>query len=143
VKSPIIHLLRNALSHGIESFNERTSAGKSETGRIALNIHRSEDESVRIVVEDDGRGIDFDHLREIAIEKGIIKKEEQPGHANLIRTLFLSGFSFINKGSSFTGMGIGLDAVKDDINKIGGKIAIKTDFHKGSRFTILLPSGLF
>jgi len=143
MKSPIIHLLRNALTHGIEKPEDRISAGKPEKGLIGLSINQNDDKTVKITVEDDGLGIDFDHLRELAIEKGIIKKEEKPGHGNLIRALFISGFSYIDENSNFAGQGIGLDAVKDCVNTIGGKITIKTDYQKGSRFTILLPSGLF
>jgi len=141
IKNPVIHLLRNAVDHGIELPESRIAKGKSEKGNIKLSILKSEDHGSRIVIEDDGDGIDFDKLREIAIEKGFIKKEENPGQGNLIRALFSSGLSVRNQINGLSGRGVGLDAVKEDVSKIGGKITVKTERDKGSRFTILLPAG--
>jgi two-component system chemotaxis sensor kinase CheA len=143
MKTPIIHLLRNAVDHGIENPEERISSGKTERGIISLLIKENADKSVKIIVEDDGRGIDFIRLRDLAIKKGFIRKDEQPGHGNLIRTLFKSGFSYSDEPSGYSGRGVGLDAVKEDVTKAGGKITIKTDRYKGSRFTILLPPDIF
>ena len=143
MKNPIIHLLRNSLDHGIELPEERVSLGKNERGQVSLSLNSTPEKGCKIIIEDDGRGIDFKSLREKAIEKGFIKKEEEPGNANLIRTLFKSGFSFKENISGLSGRGVGLDAVKEDVNKAGGRISIKTDHLKGTRFTILLPPDLF
>ncbi len=143
IKNPVIHLLRNAVDHGIELPGVRLKSGKRESGKIRLSILKTEDQGVKVIIEDDGCGLDYEKLREIAIEKGFIKKEEQPGQRNLIRALFSSGFSIRSEINGLSGRGVGLDAVKEEINGIGGKISIKTDHMKGSRFTILLPSELF
>ena len=143
IKNPVIHLLRNAVDFGIELPSERRNAGKSEKGKIDISITGTKEKGARITIEDDGRGIDFEKLREIAILKGFIKKEENPGQGNLIRTLFKSGFSSRDDISGLSGRGVGLDAVKEDISRLGGKISIKTDHLRGSRFTILLPPGLY
>lgn len=139
VKNPVIHLLRNAVDHGIELPADREAGGKERTGRISLTVSRAEEGGAKIIVEDDGAGIDFDRLRKIAVQKGFIKKEESPGQANLIRTLFKSGFSSRDEMKGLSGRGVGLDAVKEEISRLGGKISIKTEWLKGSRFTMQLP----
>lgn len=143
IQNSVIHLLRNAVDHGIELPHMRLQAGKSENGKIRLSILKMEDLGAKIIIEDDGCGLDYEKLREIAIEKGFIKKEEQPSQGNLIRALFSSGFSIRSEINGLSGRGVGLDAVKEDIRRIGGRISIKTDHMKGSRFSILLPSELF
>lgn len=143
IKTPVIHLLRNAVDHGIEFPEEREGCGKNGEGEISLSIKEREDKSVKITIEDDGQGIDFNKIREIAVARGFIKKEESPGRENLIRTLFLSGFSSRDGISGLSGRGIGLDAVKEDVNRIGGKISVKTEPAGGTRMTILLPPDLF
>ncbi|MBB6480793.1 ATP-binding protein [Spirochaeta isovalerica] len=141
IKDPIIHLLRNAVDYGIETPEDRLAGGKEEKGKISLVIGKMNDNGVRITVEDDGSGIDFDRIREIAVEKGFIKKEESPGQANLVRTMFSSGFSSRDQMSGLSGRGVGLAAVKESVARLGGKIAVKTERLKGSRFSIDLPSG--
>lgn len=143
IKNPVIQLLRNAVDHGIELPAQRMSVGKIEQGKIQLSIVKTEEGGAAITIEDDGGGMDFEKLREIAVENGFIKKEENPGQGNLIRALFSSGFSIKKQIDRLSGRGVGLDAVKEDISRIGGKITVKTDRQKGSRFTILLPAGLF
>ncbi len=138
LKNVIIHLFRNALDHGIEYPDIRISENKAEAGHIKLSILKGDNGTAKIIVEDDGQGIDYNQLREKAVEKGFIKKEEEPGHSNLIRTLFKSGFSF-RDDLDYSGSGIGLNAVKEDIGRLGGKISIVTEHHKGCRFTISIP----
>ena len=142
IKDPIIHLLRNAIDYGIEDPEDRRAAGKNERGIISLKIAKKSDGGARITVEDDGKGIDFDMIRKIAVEKGLIKKEETPGQANLLRTLFSSGFSSREAHSGLSGRGVGLAIVKEKVSLLGGKISVKTERLKGSRFSIDLPSGL-
>lgn len=143
IKNPVIHLLLNAVDHGIELPRNRLESGKFEEGKIHLSLLKSEGGGAKIVIEDDGRGLDYERLREIAVEKGFIKKEEKIGHGNLVRALFSSGFSMRNEVNGLSGGGVGLDAVKRELDRIGGSITIKTDHLKGSRFTILLPAELF
>ncbi|MBN2657816.1 MAG: hypothetical protein JXR86_12205 [Spirochaetales bacterium] len=139
VKDPIIHLLRNALDYGIESPQDRIAGGKEERGKITLSIVHNQGGGARIMVEDDGAGIDFDKIRDIAVEKGFIKKEESPGQANLVRAMFSSGFSSRYEMSGLSGRGVGLAAVKEIVSGLGGKIAVKTERLKGSRFSVDLP----
>lgn len=143
IKNPVIHLLRNAVDHGIELPSERKKKGKDEKGSIDLSIVKTSEGGAGIIIKDDGGGLDFEELREIAIEKGFIKREENPGRGNLIRAVFSSGFSIRDKINGLSGRGVGLDAVREDISHLGGRITIKTENHIGSRFTILLPPDLF
>lgn len=139
LKTPVIHLLRNAADYGIELPEEREKNGKNRRGKIELKIVGEGDGHTKVIVSDDGAGMDFERLRVLAVEKGFIKSEDSPGQANLIRTLFSSGFSSRDEMSGLSGRGVGLDAVKDQISRMGGRISVKTERLKGSRFTIILP----
>lgn len=140
IKDPVIHLLRNAVDYGIESPAERKAGGKNEKGTISLTIRGKEEGGARIQVEDDGVGIDFDKIQKIAVEKGFLKNDEKPGQANLVRTMFSSGFTSRDQMAGLSGRGVGLTAVKESVQALSGKISVKTEKLKGSRFTIDLPS---
>lgn len=139
LRNPIIHIARNAIDHGIEDEIERVSQGKSGTARIRFRFIRK-DGHYRIIISDDGRGIDFEAVRKKASEKGMLTKI--PSHytdEEMLRFLFKPDFSTKNNVSEISGRGAGLDVVRDEIRKLGGHISVYTKKNEGTRFTITLP----
>jgi len=137
---PLVHLVRNAVDHGIEKPSERRSVSKPDKCLVQLAA-RQEGDHVVIEVTDDGRGMRPDVIRSKAIEKGVISAEDANtldarGCLNLI---FLPGFSTKAEVSSVSGRGVGMDVVKTNIQKLNGKIDVHSEPGKGSRFTISLP----
>jgi two-component system chemotaxis sensor kinase CheA len=137
---PLVHLVRNAVDHGIEKPSERRSVSKPDKCLVQLSA-RQEGDHVVIEVTDDGRGMRPDVIRSKAIEKGVISAEDANtldarGCLNLI---FLPGFSTKSEVSSVSGRGVGMDVVKTNIQKLNGKIDVHSEPGKGSRFTISLP----
>lgn len=137
---PLIHLLRNAVDHGIETPEIRRSAGKSETGTVRVAASH-EDNQVILVIEDDGAGIDSSLIAESALRKGIITAEEAGGMTEdeALRLIFRPGFSTAPHISDISGRGVGMDIVRNDIERINGMIDIETTRGQGTRFRIRLP----
>lgn len=140
ITEPLVHILRNAVDHGMETPDDRVAAGKPHGGSITISVKRDKDH-VDIVVADDGRGMDPARLREKAIEKGVIT----PGQAALLSpqaTLMLvcaPGFSTADQVSDVSGRGVGMDAVRTAVHALGGALAIESDIGRGSRFILRLP----
>ncbi len=136
----LIHLLRNAVDHGIEPEEERIAKGKDPVGTIKLSA-RHEESHIIIEIEDDGRGIDPEVIKEAAIKKGFATPEELSRLSNeeIINFIFLPGFSSAKKVSEVSGRGVGLDAVKDGIEKLKGQIEVESVPGKGSKFILKLP----
>jgi two-component system chemotaxis sensor kinase CheA len=140
IGDPLVHLLRNAIGHGVESAADREAAGKSATATVKLSAMR-EKTSVSIVVEDDGKGIDVESIRAKAVERDIwpaetaasMSKEECYG---LICT---PNFSTAKQTTELFGRGVGLDAVKEKIEQLGGSMTIQSELGVGSRFILALP----
>jgi chemosensory pili system protein ChpA (sensor histidine kinase/response regulator) len=138
IAAPLEHLIRNALAHGIEDPAARLAAGKPEAGRIAIAL-RQEANHIVIVLTDDGRGINFQRLREKAIEKGLIAPDKELPQAEQAQLLFLSGLSTAESVTELAGRGVGMDVVKTEITAIGGRIELATEPGRGTSFTIYLP----
>ncbi|VBB08073.1 Hypothetical protein LUCI_3338 [Lucifera butyrica] len=140
IGDPLVHLLRNAIDHGVEHPDERKSKGKNPVGEIRL-IARHEGNNVIIVVEDDGKGINPDIIRQKAVEKGLISQAEadklEPGEA--VKMVFLPGFSTAATVTDISGRGVGMDAVKTKIESLGGMVDVETKINEGSKFKIRLP----
>ncbi|MES2352876.1 MAG: chemotaxis protein CheA [Pseudomonadota bacterium] len=140
LNDPLVHLIRNAVDHGVESPAERIAAGKSPKGLVTLSAHQAGD-SIVIEVSDDGKGIRPEAIRQKAVEKGIIGASE----ANLLSEresydiIFLPGFSTKTEISDVSGRGVGMDVVKTNIQRLSGRIEITSEQGRGSRFTIVLP----
>ncbi|WP_428061675.1 chemotaxis protein CheA [Brevundimonas sp.] len=135
---PITHMLRNAIDHGLETPDERVAAGKSAEGTVRLAaLHRSG----RIVIEisDDGRGINRDRVRKIAIDKGLIAPDAALSDEQIDNLIFAPGFSTAAVVSDISGRGVGMDVVKRSIQALGGRISISSVPGKGSTFTLSLP----
>ncbi len=140
IGDPLVHLLRNSIDHGIENPEERKKAGKSEIGTIKL-IAKREKNHVKIIVEDDGRGIDPKKIKEKAIEKGIITEEEASkiSYEDAVNLIFAPGLSTAEKVTDVSGRGVGMDVVKSKITALGGAVEIKSKLGEGTRVTLTLP----
>lgn len=140
IGDPLVHLLRNAVDHGLESTAERVKNNKSETGVVTLRAYHSGN-YVFIEIGDDGNGIDRDKVINKAIEKKLITPEAAQGLTDrqVNSLLFQSGFSTADKITDVSGRGVGLDVVKAKIESLGGAINIDATLHKGSIFIIQLP----
>jgi len=135
---PITHMLRNAIDHGLETPEERVAAGKSAEGTVRLAaLHRSG----RIVIEisDDGRGINRERVKKIAIDKGLIAPDAALSDEQIDNLIFAPGFSTAAVVSDISGRGVGMDVVKRSIQALGGRISISSVPGKGSTFTLSLP----
>lgn len=137
---PLIHLIRNAVDHGIGTAAARIEKGKPPVGRVRLNSYH-EDNQVVITVEDDGEGINPDKVKASAVKKGMITEEEVQTLSDheAIRLIFQPGFSTAASVSDVSGRGVGMDIVRNKIERLNGLIDIQTELHKGTRFTVRLP----
>lgn len=136
----LVHLVRNAIDHGIEPSDERIAAGKPPEGSLEISASQSEG-SVIVVVRDDGRGIDPDKIRRKAVERGLLT-EEQAANLNdeeAIQLIFRSGFSTKEEVSEVSGRGVGMDAVKAAMEQIGGAIDFQSQIGSGTTVTLRLP----
>ena len=139
IDNSLVHLVRNAVDHGLEDDENRQALGKGP-GQITLSFTHS-DESLMISVSDDGRGIDADAVAASAVRKGVISAEEanKLGQEEKIHLIFLPGFSTKEAVSETSGRGVGMDAVKSEVEAEGGSISIRTQIGQGTSFTINLP----
>jgi len=135
---PLMHIIRNALDHGIESAEERQRLGKPAIGRITLTAYQ-QGNSVVIDVRDDGRGIDPGRIREAAIERGLVGEGETIDEQHAYALMFMPGFSTAPAVSEISGRGVGLDVVKRNIQRLKGTIDVISHPGQGSTFRIMLP----
>lgn len=135
---PLVHMLRNALDHGVESPEDRLAAGKPAKAYISLKAWQ-EANSVMIVLQDDGKGMDPVRLRKKAIEKGLINDSGAPTDDEAYQLVFLPGFSTKDVASSVSGRGVGMDVVKTAVEKNRGAIHIESELGFGTKFAIRLP----
>ena len=137
---PIIHLIRNAVDHGVEDAADRLASGKPEKSIVRLEA-RQEGDHIVILVADDGRGMNPERLRAKAIEKGLITDEESNSmdERQSYNLVFLPGFSMAAQVSDVSGRGVGMDVVRTNIQKLNGSIEIQSQMGKGTTFVISLP----
>lgn len=138
IADPLMHLVRNAIDHGIEGRDERLSSGKPETGTIRLSAQQKGN-NVVVEVEDDGAGIDLSRVYKKALEKGLIEEEKEYGQKELFSFLFLPGFTTKEGVTDISGRGVGLDVVAKNISKLGGMVDMDTELGKGTKFIMTLP----
>ncbi|MDN5212705.1 chemotaxis protein CheA [Fulvivirgaceae bacterium BMA12] len=143
ISDSLIHLIRNAIGHGVETPEERKKAGKPEEGSITLSAF-SESDAVIIEIKDDGRGIDAAKVREKAIKQGLISTEDARHMADndIILMIFEPGFSTMDQVTAISGRGVGMDVVKKALDSIGGNVSVRTEPGIGSTFSLRLPSSM-
>jgi two-component system chemotaxis sensor kinase CheA len=140
IGDPLIHLLRNAVDHGIESAADREAKGKNRLGTLKLQASHEENHII-IVIRDDGKGIDPEAVRQSGIKKGLITEEQAKRMTDkeAINLIFMSGLSTVAKVTDVSGRGVGMDVVRTNIEKINGAIEITSAVGKGTEFKIKLP----
>lgn len=140
IKDPLMHLVRNCVDHGIETPEERALLGKSRAGKICFEA-RQEGANILIEILDDGRGIDANKIKRIALKKKFITPEqaEKLSAENTIYLIFTPGFSTRENVTDISGRGVGLDVVKENIERLKGSIIIQTQPGKGTKFTLRMP----
>ena len=140
IKTPLIHILRNAIDHGIETRDERIACGKNPVGKIMLSA-RQDDNKVIIDVADDGRGFNLEKIKDRAVSRGFLTKEDIESMTDeaIMNIIFWPGFTTGDSITSISGRGIGLDVVKTKISQLNGKVKVISEFGKGSCVHIEIP----
>lgn len=138
IGDPLMHLVRNAMDHGIEPADVRVAAGKPARGRVELNAYHDSG-SIVIEVIDDGGGLNKAKIEAKALAKGLLEQGESLSEQEIINLIFEAGFSTADQVSNLSGRGVGMDVVRKNIQALRGTVEVKTELGKGSRFTIRLP----
>ncbi len=140
IKTPLIHILRNAIDHGIETKDERIASGKSPVGKILLSA-KQDDSKVIIDVVDDGHGFNLEKIKDRAVSRGFLTQEDIDSMTDeaIMNIIFWPGFTTGDSITSISGRGIGLDVVKTKISQLNGKVKVISEFGKGSCVHIEIP----
>ncbi|HEU4855738.1 MAG TPA: Hpt domain-containing protein [Rhodanobacteraceae bacterium] len=138
MKAPFEHMLRNALTHGIEAPAERVARGKPAEGTVTIAVGRQGTE-VLVRVSDDGAGFDREAIRAKAIQRGLLKPDAQISDGELFNFVLQTGFSTASEVSQLAGRGVGMDVVANEIRQLGGSLAIESERGRGTTFNIRLP----
>ncbi|MFM9117455.1 MAG: chemotaxis protein CheA, partial [Planctomycetota bacterium] len=140
IRDPLTHMIRNAIDHGIEDPDTRVAAGKSPEGHLQLRAHH-EGGKVVIEIQDDGRGVNIERVREKALSQGLITPEValRMNHNELLKLIFLPGFSTTDKVTQFSGRGVGMDVVRTNIERIGGTVDIESQLGQGTTVRTKIP----
>jgi chemosensory pili system protein ChpA (sensor histidine kinase/response regulator) len=140
ISDPLVHLVRNSVAHGIEHSNQRLASGKPEAGKVSLRAyHRGN--HIYIEVEDDGGGIDYERVKQSAIERGLVSLEtaDRLTERDFREMLFHPGFSTAPAKTELAGRGVGLDVVRANLNVLNGEIDIQSTRGQGTKFTLKVP----
>ncbi len=137
---PLVHLVRNSLDHGLETVEERKRSGKNPEGLVRLAAYQ-EGNSIVIRIEDDGRGLQIDKIADKALEKGLISQSELSAMSpqDIMKLIFLPGFSTVEQVSDLSGRGVGMDVVRTNISRLNGSLELDSELGHGSKITIKLP----
>ncbi len=138
IYEPMVHMIRNAVDHGIETPNERVAVGKPKEGTVELKAYQK-GSNIIIEIKDDGRGLDKDKILEKAISKGIVSESASLSEGEIYNLIFKPGFSTADVVTDISGRGVGMDVVKKAIEKLRGRVEIQSQVGKGSTFVIALP----
>ncbi|WP_020527758.1 chemotaxis protein CheA [Flexithrix dorotheae] len=143
ISDSLIHLIRNAIGHGIETADKRISAGKKAEGIITLSA-QAESEGVIMKIIDDGKGIDVNAIRNKAIQRKLVNADtaRHLSHSEIISFIFEPGFSTVEEINAISGRGVGMDVVKNAVESVGGSIFVESEVGKGTTFTLTLPSSM-
>jgi chemosensory pili system protein ChpA (sensor histidine kinase/response regulator) len=132
------HLLRNCVTHGIETPEARAAAGKDSTGNIIVSLSQEGNE-VGVEFRDDGRGLDLERIRAKGVAMGLLTADQRPGDAELANLIFTPGFSTAESVTELAGRGVGMDVVRSEVNAMGGRIETATAAGQGTSFKLVLP----
>ena len=138
IVAPLEHMLRNAVDHGLETPEERQAAGKPVMGQVNLNVERQGNEII-ITLEDDGKGIDVQAVRQKAIERGLIAADSKLNDYDIFQFIFNAGLSTAKSVTQISGRGVGMDVVQSEIKLLGGTVSADSTPGKGTRLTLRLP----
>ncbi len=138
ILDPLMHMLRNAVDHGIEPSDERLAAGKATTGTITLTVS-AEGSNISVRCEDDGRGLDLDAIRSKAASSGLIEPGAALSEAQVMRLILLPGFSTRSEATLISGRGVGMDVVRRAVTDLRGTLELQSDLGAGTRFDMLFP----
>ncbi len=142
LEDPVLHLIRNAFDHGIETPEARIAAGKQPKGKIEIAAGYRGNQTV-ITISDDGNGVDFAKLRDRALQMGLSESDlDSSSEAELLNLIFEAGFSTADRVTELSGRGVGMDVVRSNLNIIGGSIRIETKAGKGTTFILTVPVSL-
>jgi chemotaxis protein histidine kinase CheA/CheY-like chemotaxis protein len=143
IYDPLLHLIRNAYDHGLESPENRRQQGKSETGKITIKAYHQGNRTV-IEIKDDGQGLNWERIRLKAVEKNLLTSQQaaNASEAQLAEVLFEPGFSTVKKISQLSGRGVGLDVVRTQLEALQGKISVNSQLGQGTTFVLQLPLSL-
>ena len=138
ISDPLVHMVRNAVDHGIEAPEDRDASGKSKTGHVRLHAYHS---GGNVVVEltDDGHGLDREKILEKAVAKGLVETDKTLSDQEIYNLIFLPGFSTADKVTEISGRGVGMDVVKRNVEALRGRVDIDSELGRGSKFTVRLP----
>ncbi|MBF0183261.1 MAG: response regulator [Magnetococcales bacterium] len=144
MRDPVLHLLRNALDHGLESPEERQRQGKPRCGVLAVEVRQDESSRVEIVVRDDGRGLSVERIRTLAVQKGLLSSEQAAScsEAEVLELIFHSGFSTAERVTTLSGRGLGMAIVRQGVEKLGGSLQLHNRPGEGVTFRMGLPVSL-
>ncbi|MEZ4451040.1 MAG: chemotaxis protein CheA [Nannocystaceae bacterium] len=140
LSDPLMHMIRNAIDHGIEDADQRSARNKAPAGRVDLRAYQKGNRVV-IEVEDDGRGMDWRRIRDVGVRRGVVPPEdaETMSPSEALNLIFAPGFSTREEAGAVSGRGVGMDVVKTNIAKLSGMIDVHTELGRGTRFAITLP----
>lgn len=138
---PLVHLLRNSVAHGIEMPRERKDAGKPEEGRVSIAAQSSRG-YVHIEISDDGKGLCVDAIYKKALDMGLAEVGKSYSEQEIAEFIFLPGFSTAQQVDAVSGRGVGLDVVKTEISRIGGKVDVQSIPGQGCKFSLKIPINL-
>ncbi|MFN3411955.1 MAG: chemotaxis protein CheW [Exilispira sp.] len=138
LSDPVMHILRNCMDHGIEEAEKREKLGKKTKGTIKISA-KNEGNIIKLIIEDDGAGIDIEKIRKKAVEKKLIGESRILSSQEAIDILFSPGFSTAEKVSEVSGRGVGLDVVKKSVENLNGSVSVESEINKFTRFTIKIP----
>ncbi|MDP1824576.1 MAG: response regulator [Archangium sp.] len=143
LRDALVHLLRNSVDHGIEGPDTRSTLGKPETGRIHLRA-RADGDMLHVEVEDDGRGIDPDRLRQVAVNKRLLSESQAASlsEREAMELIFRAGFSTRDEVSELSGRGVGMDVVKKKVEALGGSVAVTSRIGRSTTVSLRLPQSL-
>jgi len=138
IGDPMVHLVRNAIDHGLEMPEQRRAAGKPETGTLTLDAHH-EGSNIIVRISDDGAGLNHERIRAKAVERGLVSAAQPLSDDEVAELIFQPGFSTAAQATDLSGRGVGMDVVRRNVRDLGGSVGVKSVAGQGSVFTIALP----